>query len=159
MVLTAPLAIIKVGGVPIGKMRNVTINEVINRAPIRGIGSFNPSEYAPLTWDGNITAGMYLIDFKRSLNKLENAEVLQRAVNTVEDFVNTVLLQEEGLQLDILRKVKTATGPTGIIQADLEIFASVRGCFITRESMDISEGQVTGRNADFSYTTPIIYAQ
>lgn len=155
-VLTAPLAVIKVAGVAIGFMKNIRVTETFNRGTVRGIGKLNPVEVPALTWDGSLTCGLYLIDFTKALNQLSNAKVLQRQVQTVEDFVNTVLLNEDGLQLDIMRKVKTSQdSTTGIVQAELEIFTSIKKAFITRESMDISESQITGRDVDFTYITPI----
>jgi hypothetical protein len=141
-------------------MKNIRVTETFNRGTVRGIGKLNPAEVPALTWDGSLTCGLYLIDFSKALNKLTDARVVQRSVQTIEDFVNTILLNENGLQLDIMRKVKLSQDPqTGIIDTDLEIFASIKRAFITRESMDISESQITGRDVDFTYIDPITNPQ
>lgn len=156
--MTAPLAIIKIDGQPIGKMKSLRITETINRGTVRGIGKLDVDEIPALTWDGSMSCSMYLVDLRLALNNLSNAKVFQRQVQTVEQFIDTVLLNEDGLQIDIFRKVKQNQDPnTGIISTGLEMFASIRGAFCNRESFDISESQLSGRDAEFVYTTPIIF--
>jgi len=154
-VLTAPLAIIKVGGKAVGKMKNLRITETMRRGRVAGIGQLTPDELPALEWSGSLSCSFYNIDF----NKSQLPGAILRKVNTVQEFVDNVLLQEEGVQLDIMRK--KAAGPanptSGIIPTDLEVFASVKGAFLTREGFDISEGQISGKDADFEYTTPILF--
>jgi hypothetical protein len=111
--LTAPLAIIKVDGVPIGKVKTVNCQEQISRGRIVGIGSITPSELPALNWTGIANFSEYLIDYRQDRIK----SGLTRNVNSIEDFVNTILLAENGVQVDIMRRV--AVGPpdpiTGII--------------------------------------------
>lgn len=157
-VLTAPLAIIKIGGVAIGKMQNLSFDENINRSPVRGIGNLTPDEVPAVTWDGALTCSQYVIDFSKALNQLSNGNPLQRAVNTLDEFVDTILLQDEGLTIDIMRKVvDTVDATTGVKKSKLEVFASVKGCFLNREGLSVNEGQVSQRNASFQYINPVIY--
>jgi len=151
--MTAPLAIIKVNGAPVGKMRNVRITENMRRGKVMGLGRLTPDEIPALEWDGTLSAGSYLIDFAKNVI----AQALQREVQTLDEFVDTVLLQEDGVQIDIMRKVRDSVSSTGVITSKLEVFASIKGCFITRESFDITESQISGRDVDFEYTTPILY--
>lgn len=153
-VLTAPLAIIKVDGVAIGKMKNIRIQENFRRGRVIGLGSLAADELPPLEWTGTLSCSFYNISFDKS--QLPGAIV--RKVNTIDEFVDTVLLQENGIQVDIMRKGAVATDPvTGIISSSLEVFASIKGAFITREGFDIQEGQISGKDADFDYTTPIFF--
>lgn len=163
--MTAPLAVIKFNGTVIGKMRDITLTESINRGTVRGIGALTADEVPALAYDCSLNTGMYLIDFSKAMNYISNsnsvsgAPVLQRKVSSPQEFVDTVLLQEEGVTIDIMRKTKASQNPsTGQITSKLEVFASVKGCFLTRESMNISESQIGGRNADFVYTTPVMYS-
>lgn len=152
--MTAPLAVIKVGGIAIGKIKNIRISETIRRGRVGGIGILTPDELPALEWSGSCNVGAYVVDFKQELFKT----ALLRNVNTIDEFVNTVLLQENGVQIDIMRKVKDSVDPvTGIITPRLEVFASIIGCFLTKEGFDISEGQISGRDADFEYTNPILF--
>lgn len=154
-VLTAPLAIIKVQGIAVGKMKNIRVTENIRRGRVGGVGTLTPSELPALEWSGSLNCGFYIIKF--SDNPIINA--LIRKVNTLDEWVDTVLLQENGVQIDIMKKV--SSGPpnavTGIIPSQLEIFASIKGCFTTREGFDVTEGQISGRDVDFDFTTPILF--
>lgn len=152
--LVAPIAIIKVNGVPVGKMKNIRITETIARGKVVGLGRLNPEELPALSWDGTLNCSFYLIDLKA--HPIDKA--LIRAVGNLDEFIDTVLLEENGVQIDIMRKVKVSqNATTGIITSGLEIFATVTGAFITRDGMDISEGQISGRDSDFEYMNPIIY--
>lgn len=155
-VMTAPLAVIKVGGVAIGKMKNIRVTENIRRGRVTGIGKLTPDELPALEWSGTLNCGFYMVtlDSQDVLTK----KGLLRNVNTSQEFVDTVLLQEEGLQIDILKKVKgTINTETGIITPKYEVFATIRGCFSTREGFDISEGQISGKDCDFEYKDPILF--
>lgn len=153
--MTAPLAIIKVNGVPVGKMKTIRLTENIRRGKVIGLGRLNASEIPPLEWDGTLSCSFYLIDFSEEV--AQNA--LLRTVQTVDEFVDTVLLNDEGVTIDILRKKKGVRQENGAITSELEIFASIQGCFLTREGFDISESQISGRDADFEYLTPVIFPQ
>jgi len=155
-VMTAPLAVIKVNGIAVGKMKNIRVNESIQRGSVQGIGELTNSELPALKWSGTLSCGFYTITFNNQDELIKQA--LLRNVSNLQQFVDTVLLQENGVQIDIMKKVKDYRDPnTGIIYPKFEIFASVRGCFATKESFDISEGQISGRDVDFEYLTPILY--
>lgn len=152
---TAPLAIIKVNGKPVGKMRNIRLTENIRRGKVMGLGRLNATELPALEWDGTLSTGYYLIDFQEQVIQA----ALLREVQTIDEFVDTVLLQEDGVQIDILRKVKDFQQGNGVIVPKLELFASIQGCFLTRESFDVTESQISGRDADFEYINPVLYPQ
>lgn len=155
-VMTAPLAVIKVNGVAIGKMKNIRITENIRRGKVQGIGELTPQELPALEWSGSLNAGFYSITFNNQDPLIKSA--LLRNVNTLQEFVDTVILQEDGLQIDIMKKVKDVQDPiTKIITPQLEVFASIRGAFSTKEGFDISEGQISGRDVDFEYLSPILF--
>lgn len=152
-VITAPLAIIKVAGTPVGKMKSIRVSESFNRAKVVGLGQLFADEIPILSWQGTLSCEFFNIDFKKS--QIPNA--ILRQVQTIEDFTDYLTLQENTVQIDIFRKIKTGIRPDGIPIAELAIYASVVGCFMTREGFDIADGQVSGRNVEFEYTTPIFF--
>jgi len=155
-VMTAPLAIIKVNGIAVGKMKNIRVTENIRRGRVQGIGELAPSELPALEWSGTLNAGFYSITFNNQDELTKTA--LLRNVNTLQEFVDTVILQEDGINIDIMKKVKDYQDPaTGIIYPLLEVFASIKGAFSTKEGFDISEGQISGRDVDFEYITPVLF--
>ncbi|MEO6682381.1 MAG: hypothetical protein ABIN48_06105 [Ginsengibacter sp.] len=156
-VMTAPLAIIKVNGVAVGKMKSIRVSETISRGFVQGIGELTPQELPALKWNGTLNAGFYSIKFNNQDELIKNA--LLRNVSNPQEFIDTVLLQENCVQIDIMRKVKDYQDPaTGIIYPQLEVFATIRGAFASKEGFDISEGQISGRDVDFEYMNPIIFS-
>lgn len=151
--LSAPLAIIKVKGVAIGKMKTIRCTESMRLAPVGGIGQLHKDELKTVDWNGMLNCSAFLVDL--SLALIPGS--LNRNVQSVQQWENTILLQEDGVQIDIMRKVAASTTPGGIIIPTLQVVASIVGCFISKEGWDITEGQVSGRDCDFEYTTPIIF--
>lgn len=154
-VMTAPLAIIKVNGVAIGKMRNIRVRESLQRARVQGLGQLNRDEVPVTSWEGTMSCGFFLIDYSKS----QIPGAILRTANSIEQWATTVLLQESGVTVDLLRRVAVSPVRDGTvpIEADLEVFASVRNAFLTSDSFDIAEGQVGGRDQEFEYLEPILF--
>lgn len=154
-VLTAPLAVIKVQGQTVGLMKNIRCTETIRRGRVSGIGELTPKELAALEWSGTLTCQFYTIKF----NETGIPGAIRRDTPSLASWVDNVLLQEDGVDITILKKKKdTVDSTTGLILSDFEEYATISGCFIDREAFDISEGQLSGQDQDFSYLTPIIYS-
>lgn len=156
-VMTAPLAIIQINSVTVGKMKNVRITESIRRGRVTGVGRLNPEELPALEWTGSLSCSSYTINFNLLANKMKKGAF--RNAGTVEEWANAILLQEDGLEIAILRKVKDGAidNETGLVSAKYETFAKTVGAFMTREGFDIQEGQISGRDTEFEYTDPILY--
>lgn len=166
-VLTAPLAVIRVNGITIGKMRNIRVTESLRRARVVGLGQLVPDELPVVEWSGTLTAEFMTIDLKKSM--IPGA--INRISANVEDWTNTVLLQEDGIQIDIMKRVKDPQQADNLfpnlspdpkfiqrqISGKFELFASVKAAFMTREGFNISEGSISGRDVEFEYKTPILY--
>jgi len=122
-IMTAPLAIIQFNSVTIGKMKNVRITENIRRGRVIGIGRLNPEELPALEWTGSLSCSSYTINFNLLANKLKTGAF--RNASTVEEWANAILIQEDGLEIAILRKVKDGEidNETGLIKTKYETFA------------------------------------
>lgn len=157
-VMTAPLAVIKFDGVTIGKMKNLRITENVRRGRVSGVGRLCPTELPALEWSGSLSCSSYNINFNLLVNKMQRGTF--RNLGNVNDWAHAILLQEDGLQVDILRKVKDSQGidpNTGFVNVDYEVFATVKGAFATREGFDLQEGQISGRDSEFEYLEPVLY--
>jgi len=153
-VITAPLAIIKVKGVAIGKMRGIRVNENIQRGNVQGLGQLIPDEKPALSWSGTVSCDFYNIDFVKS----QVPEAILRNVSTIQEWSDSVLLQEEGVTLDIFKKIAAPGAPkSGLIPSVETPYATIIGLFLDTENFDINEGQVSGRNQSFQYLNPIIF--
>lgn len=155
--MTAPLAIIQVNSVTVGKMKNIRITENIRRGRVAGIGRLNATELPPLEWQGTLSCSSYTINFNLLLNKFKKG--FYRNAGSLEAWANALLLEEAGLEISILKKVKDGEidAETGLTKVKYETFAKVNAAFVTREGFDIQEGQISGRDADFEYLDPILY--
>lgn len=155
--MTAPLAIIQINSVTVGKMKNIRLTESIRRGRVTGLGTLTPSELPALEWQGSLTCSSYTINFNLLANISKKGTF--RNANSLEEWANALLLQEDGLEIAILRKVKDGEidAETGVVKSKYETFAKVSGAFATREGFDIQEGQISGRDTEFEYTTPILY--
>lgn len=156
-VMTAPLAIIQINSVTVGKMKNIRITESIRRGRVAGVGQLNPSELPALEWQGQMSCSSYTINFNLLANKLKKGTF--RNAGSLESWANAILLQEDGLEIALLRKVKDGEidADTGLVATKYENFAKVNGAFATREGFDLQEGQISGRDTDFEYLEPILY--
>lgn len=156
-VFTAPLAVIQINSVTVGKMKNVRITENIRRGRVSGLGRLNPEELPALEWTGRLTCSSYSINFNLLANKMKLGTF--RNAGTIEEWANAILMQEDGLEIAILRKVKDGEIDleTGLVSTKYETFAKVSGAFATREGFDVQEGQISGRDTEFEYTNPILY--
>lgn len=156
-VFSAPLAVIQINSVTVGKMKNVRITENIRRGRVSGLGRLNPEELPALEWTGSLTCSSYSINFNLLANKMKLGTF--RNAGTIEEWANAILMQEDGLEIAILRKVKDGEIDleTGLVSTKYETFAKVSGAFATREGFDVKEGQISGRDTEFEYTNPILY--
>ena len=148
-VFTAPLAVIQINSVTVGKMKNVRITENIRRGRVSGLGRLNPEELPALEWTGSLSCSSYTINFNLLANKLKKGTF--RNAGTIEEWVNAILMQEDGLEIAILKKVKDGEIDleTGLVKTKYETFAKVSGAFATREGFDVQEGQISGRDTEF----------
>lgn len=160
-VLTGALAIIKINGQPIGKMRNVRVTENLNRGRVSGIGELTPQELPALQWNGTVSCSFYSIEWKKDgIAGVEGSPVtgITRVAGSIPEWVEHVLLQEQGVDLDIFKKIQDAIDPvTGLLKNNNpQPFARIEQMFLDRDGFDITENGISGRDQDFSYKNPII---
>jgi len=151
--MTGPLAIVKVQGVAVGKMKSIRCTENVRYGKTIGLGNMAPDEMMPLDWSGTLNCGAFLIDLRQSVLP----GILSRVAQTPTQFFDTLLLNPDGVQVDIMRKIYGSTNAQGIITPIYEIVASIKMLFGTRESFDITDGQISGRDIDMEYTTPFLF--
>lgn len=162
-VYTAPLAIVRVNGLgPIGKIKDIRVNEQLQRGEVRGLGSLTPDELPALSWAGTISCDVYMIDFKSTGLEGKIPDAFLRNANTLQEWINSVILQQDGAVIDLYAKIPanpTQAPMSGLILANQNdgLIAQVRGVFLDGEGFSISEGQIATRNQSFKYKYPIIF--
>lgn len=153
-VATGALAIIKVNGITIGRMQDVSVQEDPTRQEVRGIGEIIPLEAPVVSWAGRLTCSQMMIDFQKS----GIPKAIKRDVQTNREFADQLLLDTQGVQVDIFKKVEDAIDPnTGLIKPKLKPFAVVRQCLINSDGFSISEGAIVRRNQSFTTLSPVIF--
>lgn len=162
-VVTGAIALIRVGGTIIGKMKNVRAQEQMSRIAVRGIGTIIPSEQAVVSWEGTLTCSFMSIDLRidgipGALKRLF-PNIISQVSNGNSSFEDQLVLDTVGIQVDIFKKVSDVVDQNGIIKPKLIPYASIGGCLIESDSFDISEGQIAGRDQTFKYLVPITFLQ
>lgn len=158
--LSAPLGLIKMINpqtgqvVTVGKLKNIRVTETFRRLDVKGIGALYPSERPIVDWNGSFTAQSVVIDLHAS----GFSGAPNRDTNDPIKFANTLLLNEQGLQVFLYRKtIGTLNPTTGIVESVLEApVAVISDAFIDRWSFDLVEGNIMGKDQDFTYLTPIL---
>lgn len=148
------LAIVRKNGTAIGRMRNVRWTENLRRADVRGLGTILVQEAPVMEHAGSLTCDFYEVDF----GKTGIPDAIRRDVQTNQEFEDNVLLNHDGVQLDIFKKVEDVIDPdTGLRKAKAQPYAVVKRLLIESEGADISEGAISGHNQSFKYLDPVIY--
>lgn len=159
-VLTGAIALVKVEGKVVGKMRNIRAQETVRRIPAIGIGTILMSEKPVVGWEGSLTCDFIQVNMKKSgIPKAINrnfSNIESQVLNGLASFEDQLVLDTEGVQLDIFKKVSDAIDENGIIRPKAIPIAVIGNCLIESDTLEISEGSLAGRNQTFSYLKPMI---
>ena len=153
-VLTGALALIKVDGITVGKMKNVRITENFRRGRVSGLGEFVASEAPALEHSGQLQCEFYEVDYAST--GIPGA--MKRNAPSIQAFVDNILLSERGVNVVVFKKVEDLVDPaTGLVRPKPKVHVSVNRLFLDQEGMNVAEGQIAGHNQTFSFLDPIIY--
>lgn len=151
--MTAPRAIIKVGGKAIGLMRNIRVTETINRGMVMGLGRLTKRELPALSINCTWNCDFYLID----LNKTGIPGLNSRRVQSTEQYKDTLTLFERPVDIYIYKKEMDSEEDGVVVSVTEGDFAVIRNVYLNTESFDITENQVSSQNQSGEYTEPIIF--
>ena len=160
-VLTGAIALIKSGGKVIGKMKSLRWTENIRRVEVVGIGTILPSEAPVVGWAGQVSCSAMTISFKNGV--IPNAirrnftNIGSQALAGNVSFEDQLVLDSDGVVLEIYEKVTDLVDiVTGQIKPKVIPFAIIRQVLIESDSLDISEGAISGSDQTFKYLKPIL---
>lgn len=154
--VTGPVALIKVNGVTIGKIKNIRASESYSRAEVRGLGNLQAQELPILAHSGTFSVDSFLINIKGDGIK----SLINRDVTSPEQFINSLLLQDQaGVDIYIYKKIpKTIDSSSKLVtEVGEEPVAILRKCFLDNFSMDISEGQIGNHSQSGKFLEPITF--
>lgn len=150
-VFTGALGIIRVHGTPVGRMRNIRWTENMGRGDVRGIGTILTSEAPVLSWAGTVSCDFYEVDF--TTTGVPGA--IRRDVQTNQQFEDQLLLDYDGVQLDIFKKEEDLIDSDGLIIPKAVPYATLGSVLIESDGADLSEGAISGHSQQFRYLFPI----
>lgn len=159
-VFTAPMAIIKIGGVAVGKIKNLQFTENVQRGEVQGIGRLTLSEVPPLSVRCSFTADSFLINFDK-LGTVPDP-FWPTAATTPEIFANSMILGEVGVSLHVYSKLKGAgyvpptlgSGPL-VTTVDEGLMGIAYECYLDSRTFSIQEQQIAGKNLSGRYLEPL----
>lgn len=153
--MTAPMALIKVKGKVVGRMRNIEVREMFRRVPIYGIGEGGPVELPFTQWSGTLTCGFYEVKF----DKTGLPGGVRRDVTSKQEFFDNLALDDLGVDVVLMKRVEDTVTETGLRKGKWVEHITIPQCFIESDGLDLSEGQVGGHNQSFSYKEPVLVKQ
>jgi hypothetical protein len=155
--LTAPLAVIRINGYTSGYMRNIRVTENIQRAEVKGISSTTVQEVPVVGYTCSLSADFFMI----SLERPELLALVKRDTGTLNDFINTLLLGEIPIQIQIFKKKKVTEVGGIVTEVDNEgqIIATIQDFYPDSQNFDITENQVSGTNISGRYLTPVLFSK
>lgn len=164
--LTAAIAIIKdANDRSIGKMRNLRVNENFRRVEVpRGIGSIFDDEMALVKWSGTVSCSFFEVNYKKSgvpnaVRRMFAPNIASQIAtgNNQENFEDQAVLDDIGVTLNLYKKATDIIDPnTNKIIPKAVPYAIITRMFIESDNLDISEGNVSGRDQSFRYLDPIL---
>lgn len=163
--LTGAIAIIKVKGQAIGKMKNIRINEQFRRVRVpKGLGSIFADEFALVEWSGTIQCSFVEVDYTRSgvkdaIRRIFGSSIYSQIAsgNNLENFEDQAVLDIEGVDVEVYKKVIDIIDPsTGQIKPNAIVYASIKGMFIDSDNVTIDEANISGRDQSFQYLYPVV---
>lgn len=159
-VIHGSIALIKVGGITIGKMRSISAQENYQRIDVQGLGTIFTQEAPVVKFTGTLTCDFMSISFanegirgaiRRDLPNL--ASRIFEGEISLEDQLS--IDSDTGVQVDVFKKIEDLVNPDGTIKPKAVPYAVIQNCMIESDSFNISEGTVGGKNQSFRFLKPI----
>lgn len=156
--LTAPLAIIEINKQAVGKIRNLRIQEQVQRGSVRGLGELLDVEKPIVGMQCTFNCSYALVDLKKMGNV--DHPFLIRGVASAQQFVDTLLLQDSGVNIHVYRKIpKTVNDNNVVTETDRDKVGIIYNAYMNSNSIDISDGQIAMSDLSGEYLTPILFEE
>lgn len=161
-VVHGAIALIKVDGIVIGKMRSISATENFTRGDVQGLGTIYSTERPAMKFVGTLSCEFMSVSFtdegirnaiRRNLPNL--ASRVWDGEISLEDQLS--IDSDTGVQVNIFRKVQDALNPDGTVKPKAIPYAIIENCLIDSDSFNISEGAIAGHSQAFTYLRPIQY--
>lgn len=151
---SAPKAYIEIDGIPAGYIQGLTWTENLNRQPITGLGELIEQESPVVSQRNTFTINKFFITLKENIiKKIMNREA------TVEEFINTISMEEFTFDIVVYKKTVTASNNSVKLVTSVDktgqTIVNLRRCLVDSQNWSISEGGVAMFNITGRYLTPV----
>lgn len=151
---SAPKAYVEIDGIPAGYIQGLTWTENFNRQPITGLGELIEQESPVVSQRNTFTINKFFITLKENIiKKIMNREA------TVEEFINTISMEEFSFDIVVYKKTIAASNNTVKLITSVDktgqTIVNLRRCLVDSQNWSISEGGVAMFNITGRYLTPV----
>ncbi|MCK9543796.1 MAG: hypothetical protein M0R03_17390 [Novosphingobium sp.] len=151
---SAPKAYVEIDGIPAGYIQGLTWTENFNRQPITGLGELIEQESPAVNQRNTFTINKFFITLKENIiKKIMNREA------TVEEFINTISMEEFTFDIVVYKKTVTASNNSVKLVTSVDktgqTIVNLRRCLVDSQNWSISEGGVAMFNITGRYLTPV----
>ena len=151
---SAPKAYVEIDGIAAGYIQGLTWTENFNRQPITGLGEVIEQESPVVSQRNTFTINKFFISLKENIIK----KIMNRDA-TVEEFINTISMEEFSFDIVVYKKLVTASDKTvklvTAVDKTGETITNLRRCLVDSQNWIISEGGVAMFNITGRYLTPV----
>lgn len=164
---SAPLAIIKMGGAAIGKIRNLNFTEQIQRGEVQGIGEVNLQEAPVVSVRCQFQAGSFAIDIKHLGSGNNNDPFWPVEAADAQTLLKSIILGETPVMIEVYKKRRTDSSVNQVNRgtAGQELYTGditwdqigvARDCYVNSRTFELSDGAIAGKNISGIYLTPMV---
>lgn len=153
---TAPKAYIEIDNIASGIIRDLSFNEDIGRASIKGLGDLWDIEVPAVSGSGRFSLGEFFIDFnqphlKKMLNRYGG---LLGVIDTLSlgEFSFSIAVYEKLGVLDEANKLVTSITASGKLVAKLD------RCHLDSQGFQLANDGVAGLNSTGRYLSPVSFS-
>lgn len=151
---SAPKAYIEIDSVPAGYIQGLTWTENFTRQSITGLGQLIEQEAPAVNQRNTFTINKFFISLKENIiKKIMNREA------TVEEFINTLSLEEFSFGIVVYKKTITSSDKSVKLVTSIdktgETIVNLRNCLVDSQNWTISEGGIAMFNITGRYLTPV----
>lgn len=157
----AAIALIKVNGQYVSKMKSINFSENFQRQDVQGIGTIFSSEKPITKFNGTLSASKMSSSYKDGVIPAAIRRVWKnvasQALTGSESFEDQLVLGDDSITLELYRKVTDVIAPDGTIKPKVVPYAIIRKFLIESASCNISENAIAGEDISGTFLEPITF--
>lgn len=155
--ISAPLAIIEMNGRVVGRMRNIRIQEQVQRGDVRGLGELLSQEKPIMAVNCSFSCSFAVINISK-LGTIENPFVNRGAQNP-QQFIDTILLTDIGVNIHLYRKIAKTITSNVVTETSRDKIGVIYNAFMDSQNIELTEGNIMMSDISGTYLVPVLFNQ